>query len=154
MIILFFLIMTGNAHKESCHKLSLILLREQELCIIKTDCSGEMVVACTITEKNFFMVSLFTNWCCLFPIYICDIKFLIWLRYWSCFRHSDKSGYCSLYIQLYKLLWFHVDFFLNLEFYYNDVEYRYKYHNNQHISIRKNLCFIVHMMASPAEPHQ
>ena len=46
------LIMTGNAHKESCHKLSLILVREQGLYIIKTDCSGEMVVAFTIKEKT------------------------------------------------------------------------------------------------------
>ena len=42
-------------------------------------------------------------------------------------------------------------FFLNLGFYYNDVEYRHKYHNRQHISIRKNPCFIVYMTASPAE---
>ena len=53
------LIMTGNAHKESCHKLFLILVREQGLYIIKTDCSGEMVVAFTITEENYLMVSLF-----------------------------------------------------------------------------------------------
>ena len=54
------LIMTGNAHKESCHKLlSLILVREQGLYIIKTDCSGEMVVAFTVKEKNYLMVSLF-----------------------------------------------------------------------------------------------
>ena len=46
------LIMTGNAHKESCHKLFLILVREQGLYIIKTDCSGKMVVAFTIKEKN------------------------------------------------------------------------------------------------------
>ena len=46
------LIMTGNAYKESCNKLSLILVREQGLYIIKTDCSGEMVVAFTIKEKN------------------------------------------------------------------------------------------------------
>ena len=44
--------MTGNAHKESCHKLSLILVREQGL--IKADCSGEMMVAFTIKEKNLF----------------------------------------------------------------------------------------------------
>ena len=48
------LIMTGNAHKESCHKLSLILVREQGLRLIKTDCSGEMVVAFTIKEKKLF----------------------------------------------------------------------------------------------------
>ena len=90
-------------------------------------------------------------WCCCFSIYICGIKFLIWLRYLSCFRHSDKSGYCSLYIQLYKLLWswFYVDFFLNLVFYYNAVECRQKYHNRQHISIRK--CFLVYMTSSPEE---
>ena len=46
------LIMTGNVHKESCHKLFLMLVREQELYIIKTDCSGKMVVAFTITEKK------------------------------------------------------------------------------------------------------
>ena len=44
------LIMTGNAHKESCHKLSLILVREQRL--IKTDCSGKMVVGFTIKKTN------------------------------------------------------------------------------------------------------
>ena len=48
------LIMTGNAHKESCHKLLLILVSKKELYIIKTDCSGEMVVAFTIKEKNLF----------------------------------------------------------------------------------------------------
>ena len=48
------LIMTGNAHKESCHKLlSLILVREKGLYIIKTDCSDKMVVvAFTIKEKK------------------------------------------------------------------------------------------------------
>ena len=53
------LIMTGNAHKESCNKLSLILVRKQGLYIIETDCSGEMVVAFTIKEKNYLMVRLF-----------------------------------------------------------------------------------------------
>ena len=52
------LIMTGNANKESCHKLSLILVREQGLYIIKTDCSGKMVVT-FIIKKNNLMVSLF-----------------------------------------------------------------------------------------------
>ena len=51
--------MTGNAHKESCHKLSLILVREQGLDITKTDCRGLMVVGFTIKEKSFLMVSLF-----------------------------------------------------------------------------------------------
>ena len=50
--------MTGNAHKESCHKLLLILVREKGLYIIKTDCSGEMVVAFKIIEINYLMVSL------------------------------------------------------------------------------------------------
>ena len=51
-------------------------------------------------------------------------------------------------------MWFYVDFFLNLGFYYNEVEYRHKYHNRQHISVRKNPCFIVllYMTASPEEP--
>ena len=53
------LIITGNAHKESGHKLSLILMREQGL--IKIDCSGKMVVAFTIKEKNYLMVSLFCD---------------------------------------------------------------------------------------------
>ena len=48
------LIMTGNAHKESCHRLSLILVREYGLYIIKRDCSDKMMVAFTITEKNLF----------------------------------------------------------------------------------------------------
>ena len=45
--------MTGNANKGSCHKLSLILVREHGLYIIKTDCSGKMMVALTI-KKNLF----------------------------------------------------------------------------------------------------
>ena len=53
------LIITGNAHKESCHKLSFILVREQGLYTIKTDCSSKMVVAFTIKEINYLMVSLF-----------------------------------------------------------------------------------------------
>ena len=51
--------LTGNAHKECCRKLFLTLVREQGLYIIKTDCSGEMVFAFTIKEKNYLMVSLF-----------------------------------------------------------------------------------------------
>ena len=43
-------------------------------------------------------------------------------------------------------------FFLKLVFYYNDVEYRRKYLNPQHISIRKTLCFIVYTTASSEEP--
>ena len=46
------LIMTGIALKESCNKLSLILVREHGLYIIKTDCNGEMVVAFTSKEKK------------------------------------------------------------------------------------------------------
>ena len=53
--------MTGIAHKESGHKLLLILVREQGLYIIKTDSSGEMVVASIITEINYLMVSLFCD---------------------------------------------------------------------------------------------
>ena len=42
-------------------------------------------------------------------------------------------------MQFYKLLglWFYVDFFLNLSFYYNVVKYKHKYLNRHHISIRK-----------------
>ena len=46
------LIVTGNAHKESCHKLSLILVREQGLYVIKTDRSDKMVVAFTINKLS------------------------------------------------------------------------------------------------------
>ena len=84
-------------------------------------------------------------------MYICGIKFLIWLRYCSCFRHNDKSGYCSLYIQFCKLLWLYIDIFLNFGFYFNAVGFRHKYLNRQHINIRKNLCFIVYITASLAE---
>ena len=48
------LFMTGNAHKESCYKLSLILVREQGLYTIKTDCCGKMVIALTIKKKKLF----------------------------------------------------------------------------------------------------
>ena len=53
--------MTCNAYKEFCHKLLLILVRGKELYIIKTDYSGKMVVAFTITEKSYLMVSLFCD---------------------------------------------------------------------------------------------
>ena len=53
------LIMTSDANKESCDKLSLISVREQEMYIIKTDCSGRIVFAFTIKEKNYLIVSLF-----------------------------------------------------------------------------------------------
>ena len=48
------LVMTGNAHKEFCHKLSsLMFVREQlKTGLIKTDCSGKMVVAFTYKEKT------------------------------------------------------------------------------------------------------
>ena len=36
-------------------------------------------------------------------------------------------------------------------FYYNNVEYRHKYHNRQYISIRKNSCSIAYMTASLTE---
>ena len=52
-----FLIITANAHKESCHRLLLKLVKEQRL--IKTDCSGKMKVSVTIKEKNYLMVNLF-----------------------------------------------------------------------------------------------
>ena len=65
--------MTGNAHKEFCHKLlSSTLVREQGLYIIKTNCSGKIVVGFTIKEEIYSMESLF----CRFPIDICGIKFL------------------------------------------------------------------------------
>ena len=59
-----------------------------------------MVVAFTITRMNYLVISLFCDM--VLPlsyvywpaVYICGIK-LFWLRYLSCFRHSDKSGYGS-----------------------------------------------------------
>ena len=53
------LVMAGNAHKESCNKLLLILVRGQGLYVIKTDCSGKVMFAFTIKEKIYLMVSLF-----------------------------------------------------------------------------------------------
>ena len=91
------LIMTGNAHKESCHKLWL-LLNGEGIETIKTDGSGEMVVAFTITQINYLVVSLSCNvvlplsYVCWPAVYICGIK-LFWLHYLSCLRHSDESGY-------------------------------------------------------------
>ena len=44
--------MNGNAHKESCLKLLLILILEREGIVdTKADCSGKMLVAFTIKEK-------------------------------------------------------------------------------------------------------
>ena len=45
--------MAGNAHRESCHKLLLILVRKQGMYIIKTDFGDKMVIAFTIKEKLF-----------------------------------------------------------------------------------------------------
>ena len=42
--------------------------------------------------------------------------------------------------------------FLKLMILFNAVEYRHKYLNMQHISIRKILCFIVYKSTSPEEP--
>ena len=47
------LIMTGNAHKQSSHKLFLILVREQGLYIIKSDSSGKIMLAFTIKEMYY-----------------------------------------------------------------------------------------------------
>ena len=45
--------MTGNAYKEFCLKLLLILIFVREGIVhIKTDCSDKMVVAFTIKEKT------------------------------------------------------------------------------------------------------
>ena len=132
-----------------------------------------MVVAFTVIQINYLVVCLFSMCCCLFPIYICGIKFLLWQRCLFCFRHSDKSGFgfpkiihhilvgahqaeifskkYSIYNQFYKLLLlgFYFDFLLNLGFYYKAVENRHKYRNRQHISIRKYPCFIICTTTSP-----
>ena len=87
------LIMTGNAHKEFCHKLWLILKGEG----IETQ-SKLMVIDLTITQINYLVLCLFCDM--VLPlsyvywptVYICGFK-LFWLRYLPCFRHSDKSGY-------------------------------------------------------------
>ena len=50
-----FLIITGNAHKQSCHKLWLILKREG----IETQ--SKLMVAFTITRINYLVVSLFCS---------------------------------------------------------------------------------------------
>ena len=47
--------MTGNAHKESCHKLLLILEGEG----IETQ--SKLMVAFTITRINYLVVSLFSD---------------------------------------------------------------------------------------------
>ena len=53
------LIMTGNAHKESCLKLNINTCEKEGIVHIKTDCSDKMVVTFTINEKNYLLVSLF-----------------------------------------------------------------------------------------------
>ena len=73
------LIMTGNAHKEFCRKLLLILVREQGLYIIKTDCSGKMVVAFTIKEISYLVVSLFYDVVLPLSYLYCGIGFTIGL---------------------------------------------------------------------------
>ena len=78
------LIMTGNAHKESCN-IWLILKGEG----IETQ--SKLMVAFTITRINYLVVSLFCDIVLPFShvywpaIYICGIK-LFWLRNLSCFR--------------------------------------------------------------------
>ena len=59
---------------------------------IKTDCSDKIVIAVTIEKSKLFNSKpIFRCGATSFRLF-CDIKFLIWLRYWSCFRHSDKSA--------------------------------------------------------------
>ena len=48
----------------------------------------------------------------------------------------------------YDFCWF----FLKFGVCYNAVEYRHKCLNRQHISVRKNPCFIVYTTASPEDP--
>ena len=48
------LIVTGNALKEFCRKLLLILVRKHGLHIIKTACSGKLMVAFIIKEIKLF----------------------------------------------------------------------------------------------------
>ena len=145
------LIVTGNAHKKSCHKLlSLILAREQGL--IKIDCSGKMVVAFTITEKNYLMVSLFCQ--LVLPLsylylwyYVSNLAAVLVL--FPAYRQKRLlfSLYSVLQIVVVNLC---VDFFLSLGFYYNDVEYRHKYHNRQHK--KKSLLYSIYDGVTRRDP--
>ena len=93
-------------------------------------------------------------WCCPFPIYICVITFF-WLRYWSCFPHSDKSG--KLFIIFHwghiRPSYFQTNVLSKINF-TNCYNYGFvKYSNRQRISIRKNsLLYSTYMTASPEEP--
>ena len=57
-------------------------------------------------------------------------------------------------MQFYKLLrlWFCVDFFLNLQFHYNALEFKHRYLHRQRIGIRKIPCFVVYTTALLEEP--
>ena len=72
--------MTGNAHKESCHKLLFILVREEELKQSQNDDSGQMVVAFTITKINDLAVSLFCD-VVLHLSYLYLWYYVLWLSY-------------------------------------------------------------------------
>ena len=48
--------MTRNAHKESCHHKLWLILRGEGIETIKTDCSGEKVVAFAITRINLLFI--------------------------------------------------------------------------------------------------
>ena len=61
-----------------------------------------MMVAFTNTEIDYSVVNLFFDLVLPFAIDICGIKFY-WLRYWSCFRHNDKSDHGFLKI-IYHIL--------------------------------------------------
>ena len=68
----FLLRLTMLMKKKCCHKLSLTFLKSVRGRDRKTDKNDDgcrMVVAFTMTEINYLVVSQFTSWCCPFPIY-------------------------------------------------------------------------------------
>ena len=114
--------------------------------------------------------------CCPFPIYICgiersfDAQFVLfpaqrqkrlWFpqNYSPYFNGSLSRGVIfkqmfsvNSVLQIVMVMILFFDFFLNLGLFYNAVQYRHEYLNKQHISKRKNPCFVVSTTASPSGP--
>ena len=88
--------MIDDAHKASTLSQTTIntqkSVREEKLKHSQNDGSGEMVVAFTIAEITYLIVSLFRDLVLPFSWLYLWYQ-IVWLRYLPCFQHNDKSGH-------------------------------------------------------------
>ena len=117
--------MTGNAHKESCLKLLviLILVGEKGLYISKVIVVTKWWLLSQLKKKLFIGRPIFR--CGAAAFLFIFVVLSCWFSCSICLISGIATKVAiALYIQFYKLfwLWFYVDFFIKLGFYYNAVE--------------------------------